>query len=277
MTEKEHIFGDNEIYVQELIPETRTFSSPLVFVHGVFSGAFSWEKIAGVLVEKGFHCISLSLRGHKPSKRIDMSDVGLEDYLEDIDLVLEELEISPPVLVGHSLGGLLSLMYGFKESVQAIVALDPALPEGFWGSADREEKIRKMPELVGLDYFALSVAASDSLESLPDISIEDAVVMHDKGVKESGKSLKQVLRGVDIDKQDFGGTPILVIGVELDDVLPISTPVDKARDMAEHYNADFLVMPDTTHPGIIIGDNADKTAEIIADWLGTQEDLMGVE
>jgi len=59
MEKKEHILGENKIFVEHLIPDEKKFKNPLVFVHGSFGGFFMWSMITKYLSENGFECLSL--------------------------------------------------------------------------------------------------------------------------------------------------------------------------------------------------------------------------
>ena len=59
--------------------------------------------------EKGFSCHAISLRGQAKSEAPDSKSGGtLDDHSEDISFFIESKLREPPVLIGHSFGGLIS-------------------------------------------------------------------------------------------------------------------------------------------------------------------------
>lgn len=85
---------------------TATHETPLLFVHGTSHAAWCWdEHFLSYFAEHGYRAIALNLRGHGRSP-LDRSlrGVTLSDFADDLRTAVYALE-SPPVLIGHSLGG----------------------------------------------------------------------------------------------------------------------------------------------------------------------------
>lgn len=80
-------------------------STPLLFVHGAFAGAWMWETFMPFLAEDGFRSYAVSLRGHGSSAgREHIHWHSIADYVDDVAAILKWLG-EPAVLVGHSMGG----------------------------------------------------------------------------------------------------------------------------------------------------------------------------
>ncbi len=105
-------------------PSTRP---PLLFIHGAYHGAWCWEEhFLAYFAERGYDAVAFSLRGHGQSAgRERIAHWGLNDYLEDVRQVAGELD-QPPVVVGHSLGGVLALLCLAEQEAAAAVLLAPA-------------------------------------------------------------------------------------------------------------------------------------------------------
>lgn len=79
----------------------------LVFVHGGAAHAHWWSFIAPMFASR-WHAVALDLSGHGDSGRRDRYDHGL--WAEEILGVSEAAGFpGPPVVVGHSLGGLVTI------------------------------------------------------------------------------------------------------------------------------------------------------------------------
>lgn len=86
---------------------------PLVFVHGSYHAAWCWaEHWLPFFSRYGFDCYSLSLLGQGESDAPEGSVAGsLETHAADVaDFIKKELSF-PPVLLGHSFGGLIIQYY----------------------------------------------------------------------------------------------------------------------------------------------------------------------
>jgi pimeloyl-ACP methyl ester carboxylesterase len=78
---------------------------PVLFIHGAWHGPWTWEEWIPLFREEGYQAQAVTLRGHGPGEK-GYRGVGLEDYRQDLEALIERLP-QTPVLVGHSVGGLL--------------------------------------------------------------------------------------------------------------------------------------------------------------------------
>ncbi|KAL3640431.1 hypothetical protein CASFOL_015399 [Castilleja foliolosa] len=88
-------------------------SPPLVFVHGSFHAAWCWaEHWLPYFSQNGFDCYALSLLGQGESDSPAGAVAGsLQTHAADVaDFIQNEIQ-SPPVLLGHSFGGLIVQYY----------------------------------------------------------------------------------------------------------------------------------------------------------------------
>ncbi|OOC58685.1 hypothetical protein BBD40_23615 [Paenibacillus ihbetae] len=102
---------------------------PLLLLHGGSSRWQSFSSLIPDLIGK-FHLYALDLRGHGRSGRAS-SPLGyrMEDYLSDVINLIRYIIKEPPVIFGHSLGGMIALMAGasYPASVNSIVVGDAPL------------------------------------------------------------------------------------------------------------------------------------------------------
>lgn len=79
---------------------------PLLFVHGIEHGAWCWRNWMEAAAERGWTSHAVSLRGHAGSGgHDDFRKWLLRDYEHDVMQTIANLP-EPPVLIGHSMGGL---------------------------------------------------------------------------------------------------------------------------------------------------------------------------
>src|SRR4051812_31659203 len=87
-------------------PTTET-APPLLFVHGYFGRAIAFERMMACLVGSGHRCVAIDLRGHGDSmSNSALGQVSIHDYADDVERVAREM--GDPVIVGHSMGGLIA-------------------------------------------------------------------------------------------------------------------------------------------------------------------------
>jgi pimeloyl-ACP methyl ester carboxylesterase len=111
---------------------------PLLFVHGAWHAAWCWdENFLSFFADRGYRAVALSLRGHGGSptpKPLRACSIG--DFVEDVGAVADTLPMRP-VIIGHSLGGLIVQKYLESHDAPAGVLLGSVPPQGSLGSAGR--------------------------------------------------------------------------------------------------------------------------------------------
>ena len=86
----------------------------LFFVHGFLNDASVWTAVIDEL-ETDFRCIAVDLPGHGRSPGNGAGTYGRDLVLGDLRAVMDETECGPVVMVGHSLGGYLSLAMAIED------------------------------------------------------------------------------------------------------------------------------------------------------------------
>lgn len=120
----------------------------LLFIHGLGSYLKAWSRNFPELT-KHFRCIALDLPGYgKSSKAIHSGKVSF--YVEVLKEFIDKLELKNLTLVGHSMGGQISLSFAIKCPNQ-LDKLVLAAPAGFESFTDEEiELFRKIvsPDII---------------------------------------------------------------------------------------------------------------------------------
>jgi pimeloyl-ACP methyl ester carboxylesterase len=98
---------------------------PLVLIHGGRDHCRSWDAVAAAL-RTNFHIIAPDLRGHGDSDWAKGSSYSLTDYLYDLAGLLRHAQLKEVALVGHSMGGMIGLMYAgaYPDRVSRLAVLD---------------------------------------------------------------------------------------------------------------------------------------------------------
>ena len=84
---------------------TCTTRPPVLMLHGLWHGSWAWENWSNRLAAHGYDCYAVDLRGHGGSEG-DVRTARLRDYVQDARRAVDALPVRP-ILIGHSLGGVL--------------------------------------------------------------------------------------------------------------------------------------------------------------------------
>jgi pimeloyl-ACP methyl ester carboxylesterase len=106
---------------------------PVLLLHGVGGGAWSWEPQLAGFAEDDVLVYAWEARGHGLASRI--ADAGLADYHADAREALARVvaEAGPAFVVGHSMGGLLALALAAErpDDLRGLALVDPVYaPDG---------------------------------------------------------------------------------------------------------------------------------------------------
>jgi pimeloyl-ACP methyl ester carboxylesterase len=101
----------------------------MVLVHGLGGSLDNWVAIAPRLAED-YRVTSLDLRGFGRTPLEDSGSTQIEDNRVLLDRFLDEVVGGPAILVGNSMGGMISILEAATEpdKVAALVLVDPVLP-----------------------------------------------------------------------------------------------------------------------------------------------------
>ena len=76
-----------------------------VLVHGAFHGRWCFRRLVTALESRGHRAIAIDLPGHGDDES-DPSTVMMTDYVKAVRDVLDSVEHDEPILVGHSMAGM---------------------------------------------------------------------------------------------------------------------------------------------------------------------------
>ena len=113
--------------------EERGAGDPMVLVHGITEDRHVWDRVVPLLADD-YRCVLLDLRGHGQSPMVE--DLSGFAMAEDIGEVIRAAGIdTPPILVGHSLGGFVVTAYAAQAPTRAVVNVDQPLRVGDFARA----------------------------------------------------------------------------------------------------------------------------------------------
>jgi pimeloyl-ACP methyl ester carboxylesterase len=98
----------------------------IVMLHGFLDHAHTFDLLASYLMDS-FNIIAWDARGFGSTDRVHPSGYyHFIEYLYDLDLFLENLNIKNPVLLGHSMGGMIASLYTgvFPEKIAKLINME---------------------------------------------------------------------------------------------------------------------------------------------------------
>ena len=215
----------------------------------------------------GYECHALSLRGHGASPVRRLRWASIDDYVADVAAVVDGLP-APPVLVGHSMGGLVVQRYleGRRLPGAALLASDPV--GGVWRvtlRVARRHPLRFLAANLTMRLWPLVSTPELARELFFSTTLPPAVVArhHAALQDESYRAYLQMLL-TRFPRPKRVDTPMLVMG-GADDF--IFSPGEVARTAAA-YGTEPVMIPGLAHD-MMLDTNWERAADALRGWLGT--------
>jgi pimeloyl-ACP methyl ester carboxylesterase len=100
---------------------------PLLFVHGWCCDSTHWRAQVRAFRRK-HRVVTTDLRGHGRSGK-PKQGYTMDGFCEDLEWLIGELDLAKPVVIGHSMGGVIAFMLAKrkKRPLSAIVLVDSSL------------------------------------------------------------------------------------------------------------------------------------------------------
>ena len=255
---------------------------PLVLIHGAWLSARSWASFADYFGKRGF-AVSLPEwpRKHGDVEELrenldELAGLGLNEIVDHYEALIRELD-EPPVLVGHSFGGLIVELLLDRGVGRAGVAISPAPPKGILvlplstlkaaSPALAHPSKRHGVVTLTLDEFKYGFVNT--------FSEEDAAAAYERyAVPETGRIFYEggfanfALHPVtEVHFKNAERAPLLIVGQDKDHTVPASV----ARAQAKKYEkspaqTDYLEMEGRPHFSLV-GEGWEGVATAVDSWL----------
>ena len=249
--------------------------SDIIFmIHGMWGGAWYWEKFRSVFEAKGYRCIVVTLPYHDmdpkgiPDPRLGTT--SLLDYAELLEREIGKLD-AKPIIMGHSMGGLLAQILGARSLAKSLVLLTTASPSGI--IALKPSVIKSFWSIMSTWGFwrkpmrqTFNEAIYSMLHLLPENEQKET---YGKFVYESGRAAFEIgywlfdsKKASKVDESKVN-CPVLVIAGSKDRITPASVVSKVAR---KYRGATYKEFPNHAH-WIMAEPGWQEVAEYISGWL----------
>lgn len=199
----------------------------IIFVHGMFQNPKSWRNWVRFFTDQGYDCVAPAWPLHEgePKALRDNPPAGLGKLtLNDVIAAIEGevARLDGPIMIGHSVGGLVTQIMLSRGLVSAGVAIDSVAPNGMldfdWGFLKNSAVIAnplKGDEPVYMDVETFHGAFANSLSKEEAARAFEAYATHDSRnvlrdcMGEAGK--------IDLSRPH---APLLLVAGEKDEIIP---------------------------------------------------------
>jgi pimeloyl-ACP methyl ester carboxylesterase len=236
-------------------------------IHGLFAGSWVFDGLLPLLAERGHNASAISLRGHPPLP--SMGDIGrktIADFYSDAAAAARTLD--RPIVIGHSMGGLLALMLAANGLARATVLMSPAPSRGIpaLSVAIVTRMARYLPALL-LSRAYLPIAEHFDALVLNAVPPQQRAAQRAKFTPDSGRASRDIALGVHAIAPEQVRVPMLVVGAEDDRFIPLGT----SRRMAEKYGAELYVAKGHGH-FLLAEPGWQQVAAVVLDWIDALEE-----
>jgi pimeloyl-ACP methyl ester carboxylesterase len=252
-------------------PSATTQATPLLFIHGTMHGAWCWDvHFLDYFAQHGFAAHAVNLRGHGSSDgRENLRWTRISDYVEDVADATRQLP-SPPVLIGHSMGGFIIQKYLEGHDTPGAVLLSSPPTSGLIKTALRVAWRQPLAfAKTNLTLSLLPMIATPQLAReafFSDDLPEDQLRAYWKQMQDDSYMAFLDMVALDLPKPVNRNTPLLILGAGRDNMIKPGEIEALAR--AYHTQAEYI--PGVAHNSMLeLG--WESAAERILVWLKGQD------
>jgi pimeloyl-ACP methyl ester carboxylesterase len=233
---------------------------PVVLIHGNPGSCHDWSRLYAP-ISRRYRALAFDRPGHGHSERPNHRPVTVEVQAEMLHSALNELEITRPILVGHSWGGSLALVYAlmFPHELSGAVLLAPAAYE----SDDGVSFLGKLPgwpvigdvlnfvftPLVGAWLVRTDIAKAFAPDPVPDKYLRHVLSEWTRPKKVKWYSVDDALLVDSLPK--FAerypeiSVPLAIVAGDSDQIVPTEQNAGRLNQALPHSH--FSLLPQTGH------------------------------
>lgn len=250
----------------------------IIFIHGMFQNPKSWQNWQNYFTERGYNCIAPAWPYHKgePADLRDnpaheLGDLSLQEIVNEFTDIASAID--SPILIGHSVGGLIVQLLINKGIGSAGVCISSVAPNAMlafdWGFMKNSALIANPfkgsePFVMDLETFQNSFCNTMTEEETEEAY--EAFATHD-----SRNVLRDCMGEAGHIDLDLPHAPLLFVGGEEDRIIPASLNEKNAEAYTDENSEIFFEkFPDRSH--FICGQPGwEEVAESVYDWLEEQK------
>ncbi|MFA9464474.1 MAG: alpha/beta hydrolase [Velocimicrobium sp.] len=256
----EKYIGEHDLFLEIYLNTDSKKShkkSPLLFLHGAYTGSWMWSKFIPHFVQEGFNCYVMNLRSHYKSRIMDLTKISFEDYLADVKEVLAECK-EPPILIGFSMGGILGQKIAEQATLAGLVLVDTTICKEVY---DRFP-YKSIEQANGIIEPAPTREEAFSIDESPDdISFQKKYLAMESSVARNAFISYEETGGICVDNKQVTCRCLVISAVssEEDDI--------RGNTIATYFGGEYTGLWNTTHTGLLVGQRYKEVVNRILAWL----------
>ncbi|MDY0362329.1 MAG: alpha/beta hydrolase [Desulforegulaceae bacterium] len=250
----------------------------IVIIHGMWARGCLLSNLKSFFEEKGYNCIAIDLpgRSNDSNKNCEVSDYGFLDFVDYAAKEIDKLD-SKPIVMGHSMGGLITHKLAEMGFAKKAVLITPATQRGVV-NLSYDAAIGFLP--VALKPFFWKKALEPTKKGFDYICAEVPEDVRDKIrfhlVPESGKAFFEISmwgfdfkRSTHIENSKIN-CPVFQIAGKKDKIISHKV-LEKQAELISKYVKDFkFKIYDNHGHGIIWEKGWNEVCEDIHQWISAK-------
>jgi len=255
---------------------------PMMLIHGAWLSSRSWETFADYFGKRGFAVSAPEWpRKHGDVEKLrkdadELAGLGLTEVVDHYEGLIRELD-EPPVLIGHSFGGLIVELLLDRGLGRAGVALSPAPPKGILVLPFSSLKAASPALAHPSKWHGVVTLTPEEFTYgfVNTFSPEDALAAYERyAVPETGQIFYEagfanfhLHPPTELHFKNGDRAPLLIVGAEKDHTVPAS--VSKAQFKKYERSpakTDYLEFEGRPHLSTV-GEGWEEVAAAIESWL----------
>ena len=239
----------------------------LVFIHGLSDNLLYWEFLASNL-KCNYQVLRFDLRGHGESE-LGTEEITIESYVNDLNNLLDELNMSKINLIGFSLGGAVALDFTIRypQKVDSLV-----LMSSFYRVDDclRDSLNQFKTSLnVGFEEFYDTILPMVLCPDVIENNINELEML--KEIASQNANTEAYIKAVDA-CLNFNAekhlsdiyVPTLILAGKHDEI----STLDMQKEMQDKIENSKLIVFDDVKHNLLVGKNNAKILSSISNFLG---------
>ena len=257
----------------------------IVFIHGAWMTPLCWENYVAYFEEKGYRCLAPPwpyrdkpidvLRTHPPT---ELAGLGVREIVDHYGTFIRALG-EPPILIGHSFGGLFVQLLLDRGLGSAGVAIHPAPPRGVipqqWSAIKENAGVLLQcgawKKIVHLSFKQFQYAFVNTMGVDAQKQAYERFVVPETGriFFQAALALMDTQSPVRVDFANRTRSPLLLIAGSADHIVPARVNRSNMKKFLHaEARTDFKEFPGRTH-WTIAQDGWEEVASYISQWLGS--------
>ena len=220
----------------------------IVLLHG-WGQNIEMMKMVADPFEEDFDIVILDLPGHGKSSEPNYPWT-VNDFVEFLKEFLDKLEITKPILIGHSFGGKISLLYSSKYEVEKLVLFGSPFKKEIKKLSLKTKTLKQLKKVPGLNKFeelAKKHIGSTDYKNASKTMREILVLTVNLDIQEEVKKIK---------------APTFIIWGEYDEAVNVEDAYELEKLIPD---AGLVVYPNCTHYAYL--ENLGQTINILKSFL----------